>query len=270
MSDLKYFPMVSVIIPTLNSEKELSLCLKSLKNQSYDNIEIIIADGYSTDRTVDIGVQYGAKIYQKKCSFTQRRNYGATKANGDIYYHMDSDMILPKNLIKTAVKKINTGYDGVIIPQRFAGKGFFGKCKELEIISSTDSPALKICRFMKKKVFFKINGYDEQLEAGEDWDITQRIENKYNLGKIHTYIIHGWGSYNISKWIRKCYKYGKSIYRYKKKHPTLTKYQWGPARLISFNWRLLLKYPHYALGILFIKNLEFISGLLGSLNSRRV
>lgn len=53
---------VSVVIPTLNSEKTLRDCLKSIAEQDYpyDNLEIIIADGGSTDRTLDIVSEFSS------------------------------------------------------------------------------------------------------------------------------------------------------------------------------------------------------------------
>jgi glycosyltransferase involved in cell wall biosynthesis len=57
-ADLEHHPLVSVIIPTFNSEKQLPICLESIKNQTYQNIEIIIADGFSTDKTVEIALHY--------------------------------------------------------------------------------------------------------------------------------------------------------------------------------------------------------------------
>lgn len=47
-------PLVSVIIPTQNSFKTLEKCLKSVKNQSYKNVEIIVVDNNSTDNTKEI------------------------------------------------------------------------------------------------------------------------------------------------------------------------------------------------------------------------
>ncbi len=261
--DLDNHPLVSVIIPTFNCEKQLPLCLESLKNQTYDNIELIIADGYSKDKTVEIGAKYGARIVQEKSPFTRRRNLGSTKANGEILYHMDSDMILPKELIENAVKKIVEGYDGIVIPQRFAGEGFFGKSKELEVLSSTNDDNLKICRFMRKKVFDSIGGYDEELEAGEDWDITQRIEENFRLKRINVYVIHGWGNYDLGKWIRKTYSYGKTVKKYQIKHEKYSKYQWSPLRFLLLDYSTLKKDPLHACGIIFIKCCEFTSGFIG-------
>ena len=57
-------PVVSFVIPTFNAAKYLPDCLKSIRAQQYpqDRIEIVIADGLSTDETVSIARQYGAKV----------------------------------------------------------------------------------------------------------------------------------------------------------------------------------------------------------------
>jgi hypothetical protein len=179
---------------------------------------------------------------------------------------MDSDMMLPKELVETAVKQIIEGYDGVIIPQRFGGEGFWGKCKELEVLSSTNNDKIKICRFMKKKVFDAVGGYDESLEAGEDWDITQRIEENCRLIRINVYVTHGWGKYELGKWIGKMYYYGKTVKKYQDKHKTYSKYQWSPLRVFSLDYKMLMRDPLHTCGIVFIKSCEFFSGFVGLMN----
>ena len=56
--------MVSVVIPTYNSERTLEKCLKSIVDQTYKNIEIIVVDKFSEDKTVEIAKSYGARIIQ--------------------------------------------------------------------------------------------------------------------------------------------------------------------------------------------------------------
>ena len=51
-------PLVSIIIPTYSSEKTLPICLESIKRQTYKNVEVIVADNFSTDRTVEIARSY--------------------------------------------------------------------------------------------------------------------------------------------------------------------------------------------------------------------
>ena len=55
---------VSVVIPTLNAEKYLDECLSSIRGQDYpqDRVEIVIADGGSTDRTLEIAAGYDVRV----------------------------------------------------------------------------------------------------------------------------------------------------------------------------------------------------------------
>ena len=56
-------PLVSIIIPTKNSNKFLEKCLKSIRNQVYKNIEIIVVDNNSTDRTLETARKYACVIF---------------------------------------------------------------------------------------------------------------------------------------------------------------------------------------------------------------
>ena len=54
----KYIPLVSVVIPTFNSENFVTEALNSVINQTYSNFEVILVDDASTDNTVDVISQY--------------------------------------------------------------------------------------------------------------------------------------------------------------------------------------------------------------------
>ena len=64
--DTENLPLVSFLIPTLNSERVLGDCLKSIVDQAYPKkkIEIIVADAGSKDKTLEIAKKYKAKIYK--------------------------------------------------------------------------------------------------------------------------------------------------------------------------------------------------------------
>ncbi|WP_202318624.1 glycosyltransferase family 2 protein [Archaeoglobus neptunius] len=59
--------LVSVVIPTCNSGRTLELCLKSVVRQSYEEIEVIVVDRFSSDMTAEIAERYGAKVYKLDC-----------------------------------------------------------------------------------------------------------------------------------------------------------------------------------------------------------
>lgn len=91
-------PLVSVVIPTYNSEKVLPLCLESIISQDYpkEKIEIIIADGGSKDKTLEIAKGYTDKIFPNPLKTGEAgKAVGIKKAEGEIIALIDSDNILP-------------------------------------------------------------------------------------------------------------------------------------------------------------------------------
>jgi hypothetical protein len=86
---------VSVIIPTLNEEKYLSRCLKSLVNQAPDGtFEILVVDGGSSDQTVQIAKKYAnAVLTNPNAPVGAARNLGAKAAKGGILAFIDADTI---------------------------------------------------------------------------------------------------------------------------------------------------------------------------------
>jgi len=104
--------LVSVNIPTFNSEKTLAKTLDTVKNQTYKNIEIIIVDGDSKDKTLEISKKYGAKVVQCKGGLLEARIVGTKKCSGEYVLLLDSDQILEKTVIERAVNKMKD-YDSL-------------------------------------------------------------------------------------------------------------------------------------------------------------
>jgi len=92
-------PSVSVVIPTLNSENTLDSCLKSIRDQNYprEKIEVIIADGGSSDRTLEIAKSHGTEsiVHNRLITGEAGKATGLRKARKEIVAFIDSDNILP-------------------------------------------------------------------------------------------------------------------------------------------------------------------------------
>ena len=71
-------PLISLIIPCYNAEQTLEKCLDSVIQQSYLNLEIIIVDDGSTDRTSTIYEQFESE--DKRIKIIRQENYGVSKA----------------------------------------------------------------------------------------------------------------------------------------------------------------------------------------------
>ncbi len=104
--------LVSVTIPTYNSEKTMEQCLKAVKEQTYKNIEIIIIDSYSKDKTLDIAKKFKARIVMCGGKLLEARIAGAKASKGKYVLLLDSDQILEKTVIGRAVEKMKR-YDSL-------------------------------------------------------------------------------------------------------------------------------------------------------------
>lgn len=107
-------PLVSIIIPTLNSELVLDNCLFSIKKQNYSNFEIIVVDNGSTDNTLNIAKKYTKNIFYNPIKSAEAsKAFGIKKTNGKYIALIDSDNILPSNnwlgcMIKPLEKNLNS------------------------------------------------------------------------------------------------------------------------------------------------------------------
>ena len=90
---------VSVVVPTYNSERVLSECLESLHLQDVPPSEVIVSDGGSTDRTVEIAHQFGATVVEMEANRSAQRNAGAQIASGKYLLFIDSDMCVTPRVV---------------------------------------------------------------------------------------------------------------------------------------------------------------------------
>ena len=107
----------SVIIPVYNVEKYINRCLKSILSQHYNDLEIIVIDNGSTDRSgsiCDIYANEGANIsvyHIENHGVGSARNFGLSKARGEFIYFVDSDDYLVGNLFAEFEDKLTPDLD---------------------------------------------------------------------------------------------------------------------------------------------------------------
>ena len=263
---------VSVIVPTRNSEKFLHRCLKSIKNQTYKNVETIIVDNYSLDRTTEIAEEFCARTIIDNLNRSEARNRGAKASTAELLLFLDSDMELSPEVIENSVSQVNRGCDAVVIPEISVGEGFWAKCKALERACYIGDESIEAARIFKREAFETVQGYDSKLEAGEDWDLGQRIKKAgFKTSRIDTLIIHHEGKLDLRKTIMKKYEYGKTMGRYMRKHPEIAKQQLRLIRPAFLRHRKkLLTDPIHTMGLFIMKMCEFAAGVLGSVCQKKM
>ncbi len=185
------FPFVSIIIPAKNEERDLSSCLRSLINQSYpaDRFEILLVDNGSDDETVSIANSMGIRTLSAEgFKIGGVRNYGAGFASGEILAYIDADCVAPKNWLTCGVKLLENNELGAVGGKaRVRGNATWvesawalpQKRKDLVLTSILATGSF----FITKKLFDQIGGFDEEVVAGEDTQISARlIKEGYMLG----------------------------------------------------------------------------------------
>lgn len=112
---------VSVIVPIYNSDMYLHRCLDSIINQTYRNLQIILVDDGSEDKSSKICEQYAQKddrieVYHvENRGVSNTRNYALTKVRGEYVQFVDSDDILKNNMTEIMVKAIEKSNADMVV-----------------------------------------------------------------------------------------------------------------------------------------------------------
>lgn len=186
-------PFISVVIPTYNREKMLSITLDSFINQSYPNdcYEIIVANNNSTDNTQKIIDEYISKypnliktIFEKRQGVHYTRNSAAKVSKGDLLYYTDDDMIADENLLKNLSQVFINNPDvasasGKILPKwekeppEWVKEHLNNYLLSLNdmgddtIIKEKDFCVFSCHQMMRRDVFFQSGGFNPENTAGE-------------------------------------------------------------------------------------------------------
>jgi cellulose synthase/poly-beta-1,6-N-acetylglucosamine synthase-like glycosyltransferase len=179
-------PTVTVIIPALNSQKTIKRCIDSIRKIEYpkDKLDIIVVDNGSSDKTVEIVKECGVQILSKpNVPVGAVRNYGAFFAQSEILAHTDSDCILPKGWLVSAIRVLlsqNTigAVGGGCIVEESASlleKAWVSVQRE-EIIQVRHLPA---CNFViANSIFREVSGFNDKITSGEDDDLSWKLRSK--------------------------------------------------------------------------------------------
>ncbi len=175
---------VSIITVSFNSEKTISDTIKSVLNQTYGDIEYIIVDGASDDRTIEIAEQYRTKFADKGYEFKiisepdkgiyDAMNKGILNSTGDLIGIINSDDWYEPEAVETAANVYNIEhYDLFYADLRIIGenKNFIKKSKNSKWITSRywNHPTT----FIPKYVYDKYKYRNDTIH--DDWDLILRI-----------------------------------------------------------------------------------------------
>lgn len=266
-------PLVSVNIRTYNSEKYLEETLKSVKNQSYKNIEILVSDGFSKDNSVKIAKSYGTRIgYADKLGDARHQNF--IKSKGKYIFSLDSDQVLDKELIKTCVEKVEkNNLDALTISEKsFVNskstliekiiaydKWLIDKNKDDNAMFGTACP-----RFFKKDFLKKVI-WPPELSIFDDTILHSEIINK---GAKCSYLSkHSIYHHEVNSWIifaKKFFRYGKGYIKAFGQNPSAIAVHSLPRR--SYFSPVALSKPYLFFGLMFLYLVKISSASLGAIS----
>ena len=106
-------PLVSITIPSYNSEKMIPSCLEGVVKQIYPNIETLVIDSYSTDSTREIAASYQARVILCEGKLLAARYLGLKESKGPYVVFVDTDQILEPTAIERAVAMM-ADYDMIV------------------------------------------------------------------------------------------------------------------------------------------------------------
>jgi glycosyltransferase involved in cell wall biosynthesis len=190
---------ISVIIPTFQEEKLAEKILSQFTGQlkKKHNIELIVSDGGSTDKTLEIAYRYADKVVEnkegKKQNISIGRNSGAKLAEGEILIFINADTEIEDiDIFFPTISNEIIQYDiiAVTCPVYVYPEEETLLDRLVHFIMNIYFYSLNIlgmgmgrgeCHILKKENFNKVQGYNEKIAAGEDFDLFHRLRKD---GKI--------------------------------------------------------------------------------------
>lgn len=180
---------ISVIVPVYNVEKYLDCCIQSIMNQTYQNLEIILVDDGSKDKSAAMCDTYAKTdqrikvIHKKNGGISSARNEGLNRATGDFVAFVDSDDYIHHKMYE------------IMMEQMKQKKAEIGICdyREVTLMDTPDLDTLpqnlKILLLTEKEAHDGYYTYEKKARFIVPWNKIYKRELfnniRYPLGKVH-------------------------------------------------------------------------------------
>lgn len=208
-------PLVSVIISTYNREKYVKKAIESVLNQTYKNIEFVIVDNASTDKTPEIITEFKRKderiiILTNKINLGHVKSFNKGVATGRGKYiaiASDDDFWVSNQKLEKQVNFLEKNSDYVLTGGGIIKIDKNGKEIMRQLRPETDEKIRKSilfgCIFVHPAVVFRkdsweqVGGYDENIGYADDWDLwlkLGKIGKFYNFQEYFVYYLQWEGN----------------------------------------------------------------------------
>jgi glycosyltransferase involved in cell wall biosynthesis len=177
--------MISIIIPTWNHAEALAHCLASLEEQDEKDLEVIVVDDASTDKTEAVLRQHRASYPFHTVRLPENRgaavarNEGARMATGRYFLFLDADVELRPDALTKMRQALEADPEAAFVYAsfRFGWKRFKGQLFSLTALKK--KPFIHTTSLLRRTVF---PGFDERLKKFQDWDLWLTIAERGGKG----------------------------------------------------------------------------------------
>lgn len=204
-------PFISIIVPTFQEEKILENCLSIFSQELKEkySFELIVSDGGSTDRTIEIAKKYADTIVtyfgKEKQGIAQGRNCGEAVAKGEVLIFLNGDTIMtnPEYFLafvflwgkgKTEVSSAPALACRVdVFPEERIWKDVIFYAVHNQYVRLLNAIGLGMCRgecqIIKRNSFTSVGGYHGHLTSGEDFELYTRLVKLGRIKFINTLVV---------------------------------------------------------------------------------
>lgn len=221
-------PLVSIIIPALNEEKNIDQCLNRVKKINCNSgfVEIIVVDNGSVDSTQIIARNLGVKVFEvKNITVAGLRNFGVAQCKGEYLAFLDADCIPSANWLIDSLDILESNPEVVVVGGiisflernsgswvenywvRYLNSKYYNEIEYVDTLAS-------FCFVTRKKTFESVGGFNEVLTTCEDYDLGYRLSK---LGRIvidtRIKVVHLGNAKSLFKFGRRQFWQGRSNFQ---------------------------------------------------------
>jgi cellulose synthase/poly-beta-1,6-N-acetylglucosamine synthase-like glycosyltransferase len=257
--------LVTVAVPARNEERFIGACLESLSRQTYGNLEILVIDSASTDRTREVVIERAGEdgrirlLSHPEASIAGSLNAALAAANGTWFVRVDAHATVPEGYVSSLVRHLRTGRwggvggrkdgtgvtaAGLAIAAAMGSRFGVGNSSYHHATTSRRVEHIPFGAY-PTSLLREIDGWDEQIFANEDFELDYRLRRLGHQLLLDPAVVIEWRSrQSIGELFSQYRRYGRGKALVAMQHPaSILPRHVGPPALVCATVAALLTSP---------------------------